>query len=109
MLHATRIGLSLDVFWSLTLRELSRESVAAAARERDDYNRDIALAWNTARLVLLGWSKGLPPLKREFLPDVTETKTPSQGIRSAMAVISKQFGFQSKPMSKESWDAIRRN
>lgn len=109
MLHAKRVGLSLDVFWSLTLRELSRESVAAAARERDDYNRDIALAWNTARLVLRGWSKGLPPLKREFLPDITETKTPSQGIRSAMAQISKQFGIRGRPMSQASWDAIRRN
>lgn len=109
-LHARRIGLSPDEFWSLTLREYSRECAAAAARARDDYNRDMTQAWNEIRLLGLGLSKGLPTLKTQLALEPEEKeRAPSMAYqRAVVEVIAAQHNLTMRPISPAAKAAMRK-
>lgn len=98
--------MSRDEFWSLTFRELSREFAAAALRARDDYNRDVTHAWNVVRIFVQTWNKRLPELEAQ-LQFETPRPPPRQSGKDVLAMM-KSAGAVLQPMSKESWDAIKR-
>lgn len=87
-LHARRVGLSRDEFWSLTIRELFRELVAATQRRDDEYDRDMRLAW---RIAVLDRQKTLPKL--ETLLSKRGTKQTAAEQRGMLHLLSAQYGI----------------
>jgi hypothetical protein len=110
--HGRRMGLRPDEFWSLTLREYSRECAAFTVRQRDTYNRDITQAWQTIRYLKIGWQKRLPNLQAEWLMETPARgpvrQTPSQ-MRDALALIGSKIGMKPRPISPAALAAIRKN
>jgi len=49
-IQARTRGVAAEAFWSLSLLELWREVAAWNERERDEWNRDMRVAWTTAAL-----------------------------------------------------------
>lgn len=97
-MHARRIGLTADAFWSLTIRELYREFAAARLRAKDDYRRDVTLAVNiVAVYVKTKNDKRVPSVRSMLGPDAGDTKpTPQQRVKqvhAALIVLSEQYGI----------------
>lgn len=104
--QARVIGLSRDEFWSLTLREYSRECTAANRRARADYNRCLTQAWHTIRYLKIGWAKQLPKLESEYLSDRDALEKPRQ-TPAQMRQVLERLGMKARPMSEEAKKATR--
>lgn len=111
-IHARRaLDLSPGTFWSLTLREYSRECAAAAGRARDAYNRDLTHAWKSIAFLCQAFSsRGLPDLSRQFVHDPGESdRVPSMEYqRHVVETFAAQHGLKARPISQAGKAAMRK-
>ena len=75
--------------WSLTWRELFREIALWVETRREQHNRDMTLAWQTANLTN---AKKLPGLERLLVkPPEAKTQSPSE-MRAMLQTLSERYG-----------------
>lgn len=78
-----------DDVWRLTWRELFREIVLWVEAKRDQHNRDMTLAWQTANL---SKPKKLPPIHKYLLRAPDENTQSFDEQKAMLAKLSKNFG-----------------
>ena len=108
--HARRVlDLSRDEFWSLTIREYSRECAIAAKRAVDEYNRDVTQAWKTVAMVCEAFSKtGLRGLTSHLIRESADGATERARDRMRWDVFAARNKLGRRPMSQATRDALRR-
>lgn len=96
--EARKHGLSARAFWSLSLLELWREAAAWRERQRDEWNRDMRVAWYTAALMNQKKLPALASLQQTSVKAAPrkqtwqEMKAYMKGLSAAQAAAEKKKG-----------------
>lgn len=68
---------------------------------REAFNRDTVLAWRTAQFCLLGFNKGLPPVRRFLLLEDHEKHQPQQEMLQQLEMFSAHHGLPIRHVSDQ--------
>lgn len=86
-------GLSPDEYWDLSLRELWNVLRAQRDRRKDEYERDVVLAWQIERLSIMAVKKHgrqLPSLSKLLPTTKPSGKQTWQEMKAAMQTFKRK-------------------